>query len=303
MKTPKIRGLIAVILSTVGYGLMPLISSLAYSSGTSVESLLFTRFLVAAVIIWGLVGYLGIPFRTTWKHLLYILAFSLIGYTFCAHLVFTAYQYLSGSLVTMIVFLHPAMIVAWEALVRKERPGPAKLGALALTLAGLVIILWDPAAVLNWPGVLMSLGAALTYAYFCIAVVEQRTRHMSSLVITAYVITVSLVGYLILALIRQEPLIPQSATGLTMSIILGIVSTAFASLAFYWGIRQIGPSTAALASTFEPVFVALIGVLFLHESLTWRFLLGSALILGALILLNQESTPAPKLEDTALDSQ
>ncbi len=292
MKRMRLKGLIAVILSTLGYGLMPLISSVAYTSGTSVESLLFTRFLVAAVIIWALVLLMGIPYRTTFRHLAYIICFSLIGYTLCAHLVFSAYKYLTGSLVTMIVFLHPAMIVAWESLIGRKRPGPAKTGALILTLAGLVVILWDPGAVLNWPGVLMSLGAAATYAYFCIAVVEPRTHQMSSLAVTAYVITVSLVVYLAMALIQQEPLIPQTATGLSMAVILGIVSTAFASLAFYWGIKQVGPSTAALASTFEPVFVALIGVLFVGESLTWRFLLGSVFILGALLLLNKESSAA-----------
>ncbi len=299
MKHSRLKGLIAVILSTLGYGLMPLISSVAYASGTAVESLLFTRFLVAAVITWGLVRFMGIPYWTTFRHLLYILVFSLIGYTLCAHLMFSAYQHISGSLVTMIVFLHPAMIVIWEAATGHGRPGPAKIGALVLTLLGLVIILWDPNAVLNVPGVLMSLGAALTYAYFCIAVVEPRTRHMSSLAITAYVITVSLVGYLILALAAHEPLIPQTLAGVSMAIVLGIVSTAFASLAFYWGIKQVGPSTAALASTFEPVFVALIGVLCLGETLTWRFLLGSALILGALLLLNAETTPAKTSESAS----
>lgn len=290
MKHMRLKGLIAVILSTLGYGLMPLISGIAYKSGTSVESLLFTRFLVAAIIIWALVRLMGIPYRTTLRHLVYIICFSLIGYTLCAHFVFSAYKYLTGSLVTMIVFLHPAMIVAWESVVDRKPPGPAKAGALILTLAGLVVILWDPGAVLNWPGVLMSLGAAATYAYFCIAVVEPRTHHMSSLAVTAYVITVSLVVYLLIALVKHEPLIPQTFTGLSMAVILGIVSTAFASLAFYWGIKQVGPSTAALASTFEPVFVALIGVLFVGETLTWRFLLGSVLILGALLLLNKESS-------------
>ena len=297
MKHTRLKGLIAVILSTLGYGLMPLISNVAYESGTSVESLLFTRFLVAAVIIWALVKLMGIPFRTTFKHLLYILSFSLIGYTLCAHLVFSAYQYISGSLVTMIVFLHPAMIVVWESVTGHGRPSAAKAGALILTLAGLVVILWDPSAVLNWPGVLMSLGAAATYAYFCIAVVEPRTRQMSSLAITAYVISVSLAGYFVLALAKHEPLIPGTATGISMAVLLGIVSTAFASLAFYWGIKQVGSSTAALASTFEPVFVALIALLFMGETLTWRFLLGSALILGALFLLNREPVKAGTVKD------
>lgn len=290
MKRTRFKGLIAVLLSTLGYGLMPLISSVAYESGTSVESLLFTRFLVAAVIIWTLVRFMGIPYRTTFRHFVYIVCFSLIGYTLCAHLVFSAYQYLTGSLVTMIVFLHPAMIVAWESVVGRKRPSSAKAGALFLTLAGLVIILWDPGAVLNWPGVLMSLGAAATYAYFCIAVVEPRTHQMSSLAVTAYVVTVSLAVYFGAAIAQHEPLIPQTITGFSMAVILGIVSTAFASLAFYWGIKQVGPSTAALASTFEPVFVALIGVLFIGETITWRFLLGSVLILGALLLLNKESS-------------
>ena len=66
---------------------------------------------------------------------------------------------------------------------------------------------------------------------------------------------------------------------------------------FQKGTFLIGAQRAAILSTFEPITSIFAGILFLHETLTLRILLGSSLTLLASVLIttsSSESTDDPE---------
>jgi drug/metabolite transporter (DMT)-like permease len=68
-------------------------------------------------------------------------------------------------------------------------------------------------------------------------------------------------------------------------VLLALVSTVVAVSAFFAGLRRVGPSEAAILSTFEPVVTVVLAFFVLGERLTPLQLAGGALVLVAVVLL------------------
>jgi len=55
---------------------------------------------------------------------------------------------------------------------------------------------------------------------------------------------------------------------------------------FYYLLHEIGPTRTSLVTYLFPVGGVILGVLFLHEQLSWQLLAGTALIIGSLFVVN-----------------
>ena len=78
-------------------------------------------------------------------------------------------------------------------------------------------------------------------------------------------------------------------------LILAVVSTVLAFLAFLRGLAEIGPVRTAIVSTIEPFWTALLGSVVLGQQIGTRTLAGGLLIAAAVILLQlgHRATVAP----------
>ena len=61
------------------------------------------------------------------------------------------------------------------------------------------------------------------------------------------------------------------------------------------GIREVGPSKAAVFINLEPVSAILLGVLVLGEVLTWPVLVGGAMVIAGVYLVNRPAPTASEL--------
>jgi drug/metabolite transporter (DMT)-like permease len=79
-----------------------------------------------------------------------------------------------------------------------------------------------------------------------------------------------------------------------VAIILAMIflSTIMALGTFLAGMRLVGPTTASLLSTLEPVFTVLLAVLLLQEALRPLQIVGGGLVLAAVVLLSLPGTRA-----------
>ena len=78
-------------------------------------------------------------------------------------------------------------------------------------------------------------------------------------------------------------------------VLLALVSTVVAVSAFFAGLRRVGPSEAAILSTFEPVVTVVLAFFVLGERLTPPQLAGGALVLAAVILLQLPARRRPRV--------
>lgn len=73
---------------------------------------------------------------------------------------------------------------------------------------------------------------------------------------------------------------------------LGILGSGIAMIMFYYLIHEVGPTRASLVTYLFPVGGVILGVIFLNERLSWQLLVGSALIIASLAVVNWQPARA-----------
>ncbi len=90
---------------------------------------------------------------------------------------------------------------------------------------------------------------------------------------------------------ERPPQLPHTALAWFAILWLGVLGTGLAYLLFFWLINAWGPTRASLVTYVFPVIGLILGILFLHESADWRLLVGSALIVGGIGVVNLRLRP------------
>ena len=98
-------------------------------------------------------------------------------------------------------------------------------------------------------------------------------------------------AYLPAGLLQLPHHMPQAKV-LVSVVVLAVLCTAFAFLLFYALIDEVGPVRSTVITYLNPAVAVVLGVLFLHEALTWSIALGFALILGGSVLATRRSRGA-----------
>lgn len=174
-------------------------------------------------------------------------------------------------------------LVGW--LGRGERPGRrwAAATALAISGAGLLATSTSEGERVDPLGVVLALGAGLTYALFALWSKDLTDHHDPDLVMT-WVFALSAVALLPLGLLAGVgPLV--SDNGALMALWLGFISLAAAYLLFGRGIAGVTVATATTLSLSEPLTAATLGIVVLDEQLTGAAIIGMILVFAGLAAL------------------
>lgn len=279
------KGLLLIVISALGYGLIPIFSVKPLNNGIEVSTLLFMRFLLASVLLWTYIFIKKVPYKSTLKTLLYICTISLFGYSIASNANYTSYKYISPTLATLILFTHPVIVMFLERILRQIPITPKKIIAFIITLFGIFIVLYDQDAHYNSKGIMFAFLASFSYGIFCIGLAEKNVQKLNGIAVTAYVVTFTMIITGIQCVITDIPPIIINSTTIQSTIALTVFSTLIASVTFYEGLSIVGAGSATLISTVEPVFVAILSAIFLKEIFKFNFLLGGLItILGIIIL-------------------
>ena len=94
----------------------------------------------------------------------------------------------------------------------------------------------------------------------------------------------------IAAVTVESPLkIPQLTITWIALLWLGILGSGFAFILNYYLIHEIGPTRTTMVTYIFPLGGVILGVLFLHEQLSWQLLAGAVLIIASLAVANWQS--------------
>jgi drug/metabolite transporter (DMT)-like permease len=283
--TPLLKGSILVLISAVGYGLMPLFSRAAYAEGVSVNTLLFYRFLVASILLWAMYYFSGPKTTAPTKHKLYLAALGAVGYFLPSVTLFIAYERLHSSVATLILFIHPIFVVFFETLLFKTKLTLSKGISVLLTAVGLWIVLAKPDIKIDNLGLILSFAAAITYSIYCLGLYEKRTQKTNTLYVTAFVLSTCCLMNFIYLLPNPSSFLLPNPNALFAVLSLAIVGTLIPAIAFNAGLKLVGPGSATIISTVEPIIVALAGTFILKEVFTQKLLIGGLIILVAITLI------------------
>jgi drug/metabolite transporter (DMT)-like permease len=289
MSVVNSSGTLLCLGSAAAFGAMAVLGKLAYDDGATVGTLLAVRFLLAAALFWALVlaGGAAQELRALGGRDLGVgLALGACGYAIQAACYFAALERIDASLLSLLLYTFPAIVAMAAFALGRERIDGRRLAALGLASGGLVLVVAGAGAgTLDPLGAGLGLGAAVVYSTYILVsegiVARMGPRVLSALVCTGAAAPLT-VGAALLGELRPGEL---TAAGWGWLAGLALVSTVAAVSLFFAGLRRVGPTTASILSTAEPVVTVLLAFLVFGELLGPVQLLGGALVLGAVLAL------------------
>ena len=281
-------GVALVIVSTLCLSTEAIAAKIAYQGGAGVMTTLTLRYIIATFIFWGFVLAGGYAYRLSARQLQAVAALSLGAQTLTVLALFQAFQYIPAAMAILFLYLYPTIVTILAFFFLKEKITWPKGAALALTFLGAAFILGQPVGALDMRGVLLSVAAAVTNAVFLVGTARLLSG-IQTPVYNAYVSSVVALAVGVLALSRGQFHLGFSLQAWAAIAVLGVVSTVIAMAALLRGVKIIGPSRAAIISTFEPAATALLAFWALGESLTLWQAAGGIVILAGVFLLKRES--------------
>jgi drug/metabolite transporter (DMT)-like permease len=269
---------------------MAVLGKLAYDNGATVGTLLAVRFALAAALFWALVfagGGAAAEIRALARSDLAIaLGLGAVGYAAQAGCFFGALERIDASLLSLLLYTFPAMVAVTAIVLGRERADATRFAALALASVGLVLVLVNArAGALDTLGAGLALGAAVIYTTYILVSQGIAGRIgptlLSALVCSGAAVTLT-AGSALLGDLRPGEV---TAAGWGWLAGIAVVSTVAAVSLFFAGLKRVGPTTASILSTVEPVVTVVLAFLVFGELLGALQLLGGGLVIAAVLVL------------------
>jgi drug/metabolite transporter (DMT)-like permease len=288
--------------SGAAFGAMAVFGKLAYDGGATVGTLLAVRFVLAAILFWILVLAAGGAREVRalrGRDVGVGLALGAGGYAIQAGCYFTALERIDASLLSLLLYTFPAMVAVAAVALGRERLDGRRLAALGLASGGLALVVAGAGTgALDPLGTALGLGAAVVYSTYILvseSVVERvRPSVLSALVCSGAAISLT-AGSAFLGELRPDEL---TLAGWGWLACLAVVSTVAAVSLLFAGLRRVGPTTASILSTVEPVVTVVLAYLVFGELLGIVQILGGVLVIAAVLALaGARSTSEKELRD------
>ncbi len=296
-------GLLLCVLSAACFAALGVFGKLAYDADVSVLTLLTVRFAMAAAGF-GLLTLVVPGARVRMDRRLVLVAFGLgsVGYAAQAGLFFAALEHVDVSLLSLLLYTYPAFVTVAAILLGRDRVTPRRMAALTAASAGVALVLLGAGGgTADAIGVTMGVGAALTYTAY-ILVADSVIQDVPPIAFSAVIAASAFCTFAVISLASGGADLGFEAAGWGWLACIAVVSTIVAVLAFFAGLRRVGPSNASIISTVEPPLTVLLALLVFGERLGAVQLLGGALVLSAVLVLQAgsadelERAPARPLE-------
>lgn len=255
------------------------ISWFVVMSGQPVFNVVFWRCLFAVFALLAVCGVLGLLKPITWK----ILGLAVLGGVAIVLnwvCLFAAYADTSISLATIIYNTQPFMLLVLGGLFLGERITATKLGWLAISFTGMLLIVLTPDGQSASTNFLLGVGLSLTAAFlYAIAtLVTKRLKgtppHLIALIQVA-------TGMVMLAPLADFSTLPGSSSQWLSLVTIGIVHTGLMYYLLYGAIQKLPTHIIGALSFIYPAVAVLVDMMAFGHVLRPVQFLGGALILLA----------------------
>jgi len=276
-------GVALIIGSACCFGSLAIFGKLGYRLGLTLPQLLGYRFALAAILLWAAVaiGARRLPSRS---HVLGLVLMGAAGYVGQSAGYFNALRYIPASTTALLLYTYPVVVTLLAALFFGEVVGRYKVAAVGVAFLGTVLVVEAQLKAVAPIGIVLGLSSAVCYSAY-ILYGSRLLPKVPAVSATAIIMTSAAVVWLGYAGATGQLPVPMNRSRLLLIVAFAIVPTAVPILAFIAGLRLLGPSRAAILSTFEPATTVVLAVIILGETASLPQYIGGALILASVLLL------------------
>jgi drug/metabolite transporter (DMT)-like permease len=277
-----------VLGSATAFGTLAIFAKLGYASGLGTEQTLAFRFLLAAIGMIVLALLLGQnPLRLRRGQLLTLFGLGAIVYTGQSLTYFIALRSLEASLVVLIAYIYPSLVVIAGWLFLRRAVSAWHAVALAMSFAGVALLVggaeFHLSWALEWP-LLLAIASPTIYTGY-ILIGERVMTSVPAVAASAVIMTGAALAFCLLAELNHELALPRNAGGWAVGVGIALFPTMIAISLFLAGLPRIGAARAALLSTWEPVVTVFLAVIVLGDRLSLVQVAGGILVIVAVIVV------------------
>ncbi len=268
-------------------------------SAIAPASVVAGRLVIAAVILLSALTLLGRRLPRWGRHWVFFIAMAVMGNCLPFWLISWGQQGIDSGVAGILMAVMPlATLLLAHVFVEGERLTIIRASGFVTGFAGIVVLV-GPEAVLELTGSgsdllpeLAVLAGALCYA---VATIIARRRPDSDALVaaTGVAIAASLIMTPVAAVTDNPEIARIAGASLAAVAILGVVSTALATVVYFKLIALAGPSFLSLINYLIPLWAVLMGVIALDEKPDWTALGALTLVLSG-IALSELKRPASR---------
>jgi len=253
-----------------------------------VSTVLGVRFAIAAVLLLLVLAVRQAPLLPVRGERARVVLLGAVGYMLEATLFFMGLERGTAAAVSLLFYSYPAIVTLLEIAAGWEELQARTLLALALSAAGVVVVVAAGTDVSISPaGVALSLLGAASFAVYLLAS-DRLVRDTNSLTTGAWVAAGASVSFLARGALTGALRSPSPHLG---ALVLDGVATAAAFVLLFAALRRLGPTRTSVVMTLEALFAIVLAAVFLGEGMRPLQLAGGAAILAATVLMTR-ATPA-----------
>lgn len=287
---PKMRGALLVATSGMLFGCMGFLGTRLFEFALSIEAMLFWRFLIAT--LWILIATF-ISMRNSFridKHsvpVLKTLILSALAYSGGSAFYFFASKHIGTGLAMVIFFSFPVFVALFSYLSGTWKMNFIAFIALFAVVTGLILLKGNSTSSLDNVGIVLAILGAICFASYVYGS-QHTAKHYNAELLTLSVCFSNTLIFLAWSCYTNTFMIPTSWQAWFYICALGIVATALPIQLLLSGLKYISPVKASILSVLEPAVTVMIGLIFLHESVTFTQVMGIMILLSGAILIQFE---------------
>ena len=282
-------GTVYTLLAACGFAAVSTLTSIATAAGVALMVVLMWRYVIGAVVMVTYVSTQSFP-RMPWRESVRFIVLGGGGQALLVGLALSSLQYIGVATLAFLFYTYPAWVTLVQTVRGAERLTWRRVIALALSFGGIVVIVGAPFAGgaaspgLPFTGIALALGAAVVYGMYIPLMQWMQKSHPVS-VTSAYAKIGSAFCFMMLALKDGTLTASLPSTAWMAIVALALFSTVLPSVFFLMGLMRLGPVRTAIVSTVEPFLTAVLGAIVLRQAVTANALLGGAMIVAAVVVL------------------
>lgn len=219
--------------------------------------------------------------RGDWK---YIWIVGGLGYFVSITFQLVGTKLLDASLASLINGMNPITISILAAIFLKERIQKKHVVSICISLVGVYIILGVGGSAVSMAGLMASVCSVILWSIASVAI-RKVSGGYDPVQVALYGLLVALIFTVPAAAVEamnQPPVFSRSAV--LACLYLGMVGTAVAHTLWNMGLKLLDASVCSMFYPLQPLTSSVLGVLLLHEVLTWNFVVGGVLICTGVIV-------------------
>lgn len=279
-------GVLFVLCSGAGFGTLGVLGVVAGQEGLSIPTVLFFRFGLATVLVWGILAIRGELHMLSGRNLVIGVGLGAFGYAAMSGLYFVGLEFMTAGMVGIVLYTYPIFVLVLAAAFLEESVDRRSVAALLVTLGGIALITGADPEAADPRGVGIVLLAAIVYASY-ITVSRTTLEDVSAPTLTAHVLPAAALTFLAIGIAANSLSVPTTTVGWATVVGIAVVATAGPIFAFFAGLSRIGAGPAAILSAVEPVVTVALGAAFLDEPVSIVVVIGGGLVLVGVVLITR----------------